>query len=533
MGETRVDLEHLLEDLRDAYPYSIAETILTEIIANSLDSGASRITMTADPAQSTLTVVDNGSGMQRKAMRQYHDIAASTKVRGQGIGFAGVGIKLGLLVCEEVLTETRRGSTHVATRWHLASRHRAPWQWVPPLGLAGEQGTAVRLKLQTPLSPLIDPGFVEDVMRRHFQPLLESPFDSFLTGHYPAGITFDVNGRSLERHPLSAPEQAPLTIRLARRRKPSALGYLSRHPAPLPEDQRGVAISTLGKVIKRGWDWLGVTSLQSDRINGLIEVPDLAASLTLNKGDFIRTGTRGAVYLAYRKAIQEAVSRQLEAWGDMRTGTPDASSRVMRPLERDLDRVLEELSDDFPLLGSLVERRAGGQKRLPIDGKPIDKSTGTETLTVLAMPSTDETPPPNQTEPDQPQTPPLPTDQDAATTDPATPTIPDSTSTMLPGHGRSRAPMRYGLGIQFEDRPDDSELGRLVESTVWINQAHPAYRRALASRSVGYHISLAVALALAPLAVEPDHEHTFITKFLSHWGQALDQPQARRRRPRK
>ena len=133
MGETRVDLEHLLEDLRDAYPYSIAETILTEIIANSLDSGASRITVTADPAQSTLTVVDNGSGMQRKAIRQYHDIAASTKVRGQGIGFAGVGLKLGLLVCEEVLTETKRSSTHMATRWHLDSRHRAPWQWVPPL----------------------------------------------------------------------------------------------------------------------------------------------------------------------------------------------------------------------------------------------------------------------------------------------------------------------------------------------------------------------------------------------------------------
>jgi hypothetical protein len=300
--------------------------------------------------------------MQRKAMRQYHDIAASTKVRGQGIGFAGVGIKLGLLVCEEVLTESKRGSTHVATRWHLASRHRAPWQWVPPIGLVGEQGTAVRLKLQTPLSPLIDPGFVESVMRRHFQPLLESSFDSFLTGHYPAGITFEVNGRPLERHSQSAPDQAPLAIRLARRRKPSALGYLSRHPAPLPEDQRGVAISTLGKVIKRGWDWLGVTSLQSERINGLIEVPDLAASLTLNKGDFIRTGTRGAVYLAYRKAIQEAVSRQLEAWGDTRTGTPDASSRVMRPLERDLDRVLEEISDDFPLLGSLVERRAGGAK---------------------------------------------------------------------------------------------------------------------------------------------------------------------------
>jgi hypothetical protein len=531
MGETRVDLEHLLEDLRDAYPSSIAETILTEIIANSLDSGANRIAMTADAAQSTLTVVDNGSGMQRKDMRQYHDIAASTKVRGQGIGFAGVGIKLGLLVCEEVHTETKRGSTHVATRWHLASRHRAPWQWVPPIGLVSEQGTAVRMKLQTPLSPLIDPGFLEEVMRRHFQPLLESPFDSFLAGHYPAGITFVVNGRSLEPHPQSAPDQAPLSIRLARRRKPSALGYLSRHPAPLPEDQRGVAISTLGKVIKRGWDWLGVTSLQSERINGLIEVPDLAASLTLNKGDFIRTGTRGAVYLAYRKAIQEAVSRQLEAWGDGRAGTPEASSRMMRPLERDLDRVLEELSDDFPLLGSLVERRAGGQKRLPIDGKTTDFAKGIDAIAVLA-PLTAELEP-NETGPAQPQTPSPPTDQDSAVTEPATSKSPDSTSALLPGHGRSRAPMRYGLGIQFEDNPDNVELGRLVESTVWINQAHPAYRRALASRSVGYHISLAVALALAPLAVEPDQEHIFITKFLSHWGQALDQPQRHRRRSRK
>ena len=118
-------------------------------------------------------------------------------------------------------------------------------------------------------------------------------------------------------------------------------------------------------------------------------------------------------------------------------------------------------------------------------------------------------------------------------TEPAASTTPASASAMFPGHGHSRAPMRYGLGVQFEDRPDTSELGRLVESTVWINQAHPAYRRALASRSVGYHISLAVALALAPLAVEPDQEHTFITKFLSHWGQALDQPQGRRRRLRR
>lgn len=54
-----------------------------------------------------------------------------------------------------------------------------------------------------------------------------------------------------------------------------------------------------------------------ERLSGLIEVPGLAGSLTLNKGDFMRVGTRGATYLAYRKAIQESVQRQLAEWGDL------------------------------------------------------------------------------------------------------------------------------------------------------------------------------------------------------------------------
>jgi len=74
--------------------------------------------------------------------------------------------------------------------------------------------------------------------------------------------------------------------------------------------------------------------------------------------------------------------------------------------------------------------------------------------------------------------------------------------------------------VQFESRAADSELARLVDSTIWINDAHPAYARAVASRSLGYHTALAVALALAPLAVEARDEHAFITQFLAHWGSA-------------
>ena len=92
----------------------------------------------------------------------------------------------------------------------------------------------------------------------------------------------------------------------------------------------------------------------------------------------------------------------------------------------------------------------------------------------------------------------------------------------LPAASGPKRPTRYGLSIQFESRPDDPELGRLLESTVWVNEAHPAYRRAVASRSEGYHVALTVAMALASLAVEPPEARGFITAFLEHWGEALD-----------
>ena len=161
-------------------------------------------------------------------------------------------------------------------------------------------------------------------------------------------------------------DQAPLEVRLARRRKPSATGYLVRDAVALPEDRRGLAVSTMGKVIKRGWDWIGLSPDRPDAIGGLVEVPELAGSLTLNKADFIRTGPRGAVYLAYRRALQEVVAAQLDRWGNARPTEAAAGRRRAVPVERDLERILVDMTDAFPLLGSLVERRFGGQRSLPI-----------------------------------------------------------------------------------------------------------------------------------------------------------------------
>jgi hypothetical protein len=532
MGETRVDLLHLLEDLADAYPGEIEETVLTEIIANALDSRATTITLITDAAAATLTVIDNGTGMRRADLRRFHDVAASSKQRGEGIGFAGVGIKLGLLISDEVVTETKRGAGHVATRWAMTNRKRAPWQWMPPPGMVETHGTAVRLRLSNALSPLLDRGYVEVALRAHFEPLFDPYFDAILRAHYPEGVRFTINGDEVSRSHTSAGTVAPLELRLPRKRLASAFGYVARHDSALTADRRGVAISTYGKVIKRGWDWLGVTPAAADRVTGLIEAPALAGALTLNKVDFLRAGPRGALYLSYRKGLQEAVMSQLAVWGDDADADGHTRRRAARPVERDLEAILIGLTSQFPMLATLVEKRAGGRRKLPAGetGRGASSEAGADLFTPAPEPVT----PDNETS-DRPGTeaPPERGDEAAPEREPVPEVVERPSSSNRTGR-KSKQPIRLGLTIQFESRPDALDMARLIESTVWVNDAHPAHRRAVASRSEGYHLALSVAIALADVAVAPAEARGFINAFLSGWGESIDgktRP-GKRRRPR-
>ena len=87
-----------------------------------------------------------------------------------------------------------------------------------------------------------------------------------------------------------------------------------------------------------------------------------------------------------------------------------------------------------------------------------------------------------------------------------------------------------GLTIQFESRPDDAELERLVETTIWVNDAHPAYVRAAGSRSESYHVTHAVAPAVSKVAVDPAHQRQFVQEFLAQWGGARVESNGKKRR---
>ncbi|MCH9019806.1 MAG: hypothetical protein IIA73_05535 [Proteobacteria bacterium] len=174
-----------------------------------------------------------------------------------------------------------------------------------------------------------------------------------------------------------------------------------------------------------------------------------------------------------------------------------------------------DLTPQDAIIATLVERRPGGQRRLAL-GEPGSPGKGVSPALKAdrgaATPSAEGT---------------SPTPDEALGHEAGAPerghetTEADRTGdASLPGSKTRKKPATYSLSLRFESRPDDPALGRLVESTVWVNEAHPAYERALASRSEGYHVALTVALTLAPLTVEPARVQEFVSTFLARWGEA-------------
>lgn len=320
MGETRVNLKHLLEDIRDSYPYPQEEAIITELIANALDSGASKIRFLTVPERQTISVIDDGEGMTSGNLEEYHDIAATTKKRGKGIGFAGVGVKLSLLLADKVITETKRESFHKATQWRLESAQRAPWDYIEPSGLlSSSNGTAVSIILRDNGSNLLSPDFIERVIQTHFYPILDEDFmDKILKYIYKNGVAFVVNERRIEiPEAEEAIQRIPFLVKLGRRDKPVGIGFLSKSKKELPEEQRGVAVATYGKVIKRDWDWVGVAPRNPMLLTGIVEIPQLSEILTTNKADFLKDTTSLQKYYRYRKAIQETIEPILRGFGEI------------------------------------------------------------------------------------------------------------------------------------------------------------------------------------------------------------------------
>jgi hypothetical protein len=507
MPETRVDLKHLLEDIRDSYPCRAEEAILTELMANALDSGCSRVDIRVEPAQKRLTFVDNGEGMNREAFVQYHDIASTGKVRGKGIGFAGVGAKLALLVCREVLTETRCAGTALGSRWSLESSFKAPWEPAGGLGIVtDEKGTGVRLHFRDGEAPaLLSAEAVRDIIRRHFCPLLDVEFTKILRYIYPKGVSIEVNGERVSLPEMEKEAAQYFLVFRGRRKKVLGIGLIVKTKAELEEGHYGLAISTFGKVIKRGWEWLGVTPRNPARLAGVVEVPELVDCLTTNKCEFMRDPNSLQKYYNYRKTLQEAVAKVLEDLGEARAQEPKADKAIER-LQKEIDRIVGEILPDFPELAPLFGRKKSGAE-VPALLRDPDGKTAAASADGTDVGTGDEG-----------------GEGEGGGVEGAIEGPLDGTHLEVGAPGSEQARehtsrrKRPGLMIRVDDETGGGTLAWLQGSTLFINGLHPAYKRAQSSGGTGLYFAFAVASTLSAHLQEGRAPLEFLERFMAAWG---------------
>ncbi|MBI4669660.1 MAG: ATP-binding protein [Elusimicrobia bacterium] len=534
MGETRINLKHLLEDLRDSYPYPIEEVIITELVANALDSGTSEIAFTVDVERKALSVLDNGCGMKKKELKTYHDIASTTKKRGKGIGFAGIGVKLALLIAESVATETKSSHFHGATSWHLKNPMKAPWQRIEPQGIVHGQGTAVTIYLNGGGLSLLEASFIKEVVFRHYWPLFSAHFDPILKLIYKKGVRFFINGEPLAAAgPASQPHSGGLGrlesqgdatssgggdsatgpgrpteelhksffVRLGRQRSPVGIGFVYKSREPLQEKEEGVGVCAFGKVIKRGWEWLGLAPKSAHFIAGAVEIPELAKILTINKAGFLGDSASLKQFYRYRRAIQNALVPILQEFGEEMYLDKGKAGQRVRPMEKEIGRVLGGLVTDFPVLGPIVGWKPASEKDGKIRAVPRGPEPVVELLSEQASVELASKEAPLLLLPETRQMP-----------EAAQP--PQSAG---PKTEKSQA-KRPALTIAFSEDQERKELGWLVENTIWINKAHPAFSKAQLLGQNNYHLAFTVAWVLSAYLETENSQRNFLSRFMELWG---------------
>jgi len=469
------------------------QTLVVEAVANALDAGASSISFTVDMKAHSVAVLDNGSGMTEDDFDRYHDLAESSKVKGTGIGFAGLGAKLAHLLSSRIQTDTASDSYSAGSDWYW---QKDDLRFKTRRSKIKQNGTRVEYFLDNHKSDLLDPKWLEDTLLEHFAPLFEAELSLFYVWNstYPNGVVFHINDHELITRPLiSEVDSTAYRDVLPRRgKKPIGKAIFVLSSTPLDEQLQGIALTTHGKVILRlGF---GLTPADSERITGWAEIPDLVGCLTLNKQDFITHGQIGHRFRRLRDQVKLVYSEWLRDIGK------NVDAQEVRNAPRRLESELAELTKLVPEIDFLFGSRA--KKEIPVrsqsGGMVADESQGyllTEGGTAAGSKNGDIA-------------------VDTGPNEGVALKISDTGS--IPVRKRRRT-TRRGPQVRLVDEPDRSDISWIDAEAVLINTAHPAYTKAQREGQVRYHQRTAALIALCDAASE-NTGLALLRQAISSWG---------------
>ena len=500
--ESSVNFENLIKDLADMYPFDVGAVVLVELVANSLDSRATRIRIDYDTGRRSLVVTDDGRGMSLGELDQYHDFAAGLKTRGSGIGFAGIGAKISFNIASRVITETRSASHDGGSNWYLESKGRLVWDDIVSSHLE-RCGTRVEVVFREDASlPYDDTGGIVALLRQHYLPLFDKRFLSLYGElmYYDPGLRFVVNGETVDPAEVTSDYHLQSVHEFFPEHGGKRIGYgvfgLSPAEYPIGDGLCGILLCTHGKVIKADL----FNQFPGDigpRIVGLVEIPELIHFLTSSKTDFMRRKR-----LREFERLYDPVRQEFRGW--LKQLGIESSEATARDEALRLEKEIRRLVDEVPEL----EEFFGFRMRKPV----LQRKTTGDTL--------------------------------ASTHDGAELTLPfgegesqGGEGLMDVGDGSGEALIenpeggtvrttpisrtgRRGPKVAFIEAPDKRDLAWVDGNNIVVNSGHPAYKKVMANTTANrLHCIYAIASAIQRFLYSGGTEDLmFLDRMMSAWG---------------
>lgn len=368
MPELKVDILHALTNFLDTYDYPPSEAVVVESIANSLDEKATKIELRLDEQRSLYELKDNGGGMSKEVFENYHVLALSSKEKGEGIGFAGVGSKIYLAASPkaEIITHTKGVDGPLASRIYRVGE---TVKWDPIEPHISETGTIYQVR--------VTPEDFSD-LTRNIEKYIRKWFNPILLGKY-GDVEIVANGaRLLPWRP---------TLKLPSKEGRFQLRNLEYRydfwicDEELSEEKQGIEIIVFGKRIKTKLPHyiFQVKESVRNKLHGYFLADDLARFLKTDKQDFKVNWAINQTISKMESLLYEWLERENLVTGPIsETGAAYITNELTLAIQRVLNRVeFKQFNPWLSLVKSqvLVPQTEGGVASSEVSGSQVTDGT--------------------------------------------------------------------------------------------------------------------------------------------------------------
>lgn len=360
----KVDLRHLMENVRDHYTFSLEKAVSVENMDNCIDENYDEIRFKVETDIFEIEMV--GSGMDSHTFFEIMPtLAGTTKGAKPGLGHYGWGMKVGMFVSDDMVIENKKGDFHAAQRWWLEK----DGPWFEPVATTREltQNTVVIThKLNKEYSKKLTLPLVKKTLQEFYPTLLDG------VPTLGRKIKVLLNGEGVEPPPPpEVKEKQALWVDVDGQR---ATGKAFFTEDELPENLQGIAILVCGRLISR--DYFGVHGTEDNKLTGYLHADMLFNDIAGDKTSIRRTSEK---WRTLSKGIGKQLGEFMRKVGVLEEKSLDREDMAF------VNRQLAKVLVDFPELNPmkfeirknvLIEKIAGDTPIVLEEGSQPTEGTG-------------------------------------------------------------------------------------------------------------------------------------------------------------